>query len=333
MFALSSVKRVLSYRSDTMSWLSKTVNLSWIERNYVKKEFNHNFQVKCIACKKDIKYAIVDAFKEHMSVKHQDELQMEYDMQRKHYIWKYFNLTKKGKARCIVCKKEHSGGTSNYSLKHHLLKDHKNKKDLKPYESQGWVWKYIDAEEVTNFFGKCTLCDIKMTLQFTSKYLVRHLKIHDIKVPRSIFKRHAQCWKYHSKKLWWLDKFYTKAEKDFRAKCEICKMNCIYIFTHTIKDHVIKHKKIYDFEESMKTTEQNIIGWKDESFINNHEIHDMRKLYPRKICWGLKYVRQLGDLAKCTICGEDIEFDWNMNNLKNHVLINIRRIGIEDKKN
>nr|XP_012224222.1 PREDICTED: uncharacterized protein LOC105673276 isoform X1 [Linepithema humile] len=339
----SSVKRVLSYRSDTMSWLSKTLNLSWIEENYVQKESNHNFQVKCKSCESHIKYAKVDAFKEHIFHKHEDELNMEREMQHKHDMWKYFYLTKRGIIRCIVCKKAYCGITfSNYSLEHHLSKDHKNKKDLKPYSLQSLFWKYIDAEEVTNFYGKCTLCDKKMTLQFTSEYLLNHLKIHYIKVPRSKRKRYAQSWKYQSKKLWWLDKFFTKAEEDFRAKCEICEKNYVYIHTCTIENHVIKHKEIYNYEEYMKTTKQKKIGWKsmrfiddnaieiecmvcneilpDESFINNHEIHDMEKLYSRTY-WGLKYMRQLGDLAKCTICKEDVGFNWHTGNLKDHVSI------------
>nr|XP_012224223.1 PREDICTED: uncharacterized protein LOC105673276 isoform X2 [Linepithema humile] len=342
MFASSSVERVLSYRSNTMSWQLATEDFPWVEENYVKKEFNHNFQVKCKDCKQDIKYANVDAFKKHILNRHQYELNMERKMQRKHGMWKYFNLTKEGKTRCIVCKKAHSGETSNYSLKHHLSKDHE-KEDLKPYESQDLFWKYIDAEEVTNFYGKCTLCDQKMMLELVPTQLLNHLVVHDIKVNTKCSKpkQDAQFWKYQSKKLRWLDKFYTKAEEDFQAKCKICEKNFIYIYTRTIEKHIQKHKEICDYEEYMKAPEQEQIGWKgmrfiddnaseivcmvchailpDKSFINNHEIHDMKKLYPRRIYWGLKYMKQLGNLAKCTICEEDVKLKWDAVNLKNHV--------------
>nr|XP_012223855.1 PREDICTED: uncharacterized protein LOC105673082 [Linepithema humile]XP_012223856.1 PREDICTED: uncharacterized protein LOC105673082 [Linepithema humile] len=337
MFASSLVKHVLPYRSDTMSLELRAREFSWIQVFYVKKESNHNFQVECQICERDIKYASADKFKKHMSVKHQDELKMECDMQHKHDVWKYFYLTRDGKSRCIVCKVVISTGWSTHFLQNHLSTNHENK-DLKPYKSQSWAWKYIDAEESNNFFGKCNLCDTKMTFPLMLENLRDHLRIHNFEKP---IKRNVPMLKDNFKHSFYMKSFYTTAEEDFRVKCKHCLNQFLYVSIETIEQHMSKHKDISDYENYMKTTEERKIGWKGMRFIDDNageiecmichtilpnklHINDHEKLHSTKLLryhtyWGFKYMRQLGDLAKCTICDEIVTLMWDASHLQNHM--------------
>nr|XP_012223850.1 PREDICTED: uncharacterized protein LOC105673080 isoform X2 [Linepithema humile]XP_012223851.1 PREDICTED: uncharacterized protein LOC105673080 isoform X2 [Linepithema humile] len=341
MFASPLVKHVLPYRSDTMSWESRAEEFSWINENYLEKKSKHNFQVKCKTCRNHIKYAKVDAFKKHMSDEHQSEVNMECDMQQKYDMWKYFNLTKKGKTRCIVCDRVKRRKTSNGSLKRHISKYHNEEKHQKPYESQDWAWKYINAEKVNNFFGKCKLCDTKMRFPLMLEKLRDHLRKHDVTVD---VKRDVEMWKTKiNGKLLWLDIFYTIAEEDFRAKCKDCGDSYLYVSNTTIEEHMSKHKDISDYEKYMETTEEREIGWKGMRFIDDNAgeiecmvchiilanklcINDHEKLHSKKLLryhtyWGFKYMRQLGDLAKCSICEENVILLWDASHLRSHTTI------------
>nr|XP_012223857.1 PREDICTED: uncharacterized protein LOC105673084 [Linepithema humile] len=320
-----------------MSWQLATGDLPWIEEHYIKKESNHNFQVKCISCQNHIKYAKVRMFKKHIRIEHSEEYIMECEMQCNRNVWKYFILTKKGNTRCIVCKIVMLGKQSKESLEYHLSEYHENEEELKPYDTQNWAWKYVDAEEVNNFFGKCTLCNTKMRFPLMSKKLILHLKEDGIKVND---KRNVQLWKDQIDNLYWLHNFYAIAEKDFQAECKTCGHNYFYVSIKTIKDHMRKHKNIFDYEQYMQKTEKRTLVWKgmrfidnnarviecmgcqeilkNKFFINNHKTHH-KPLLSYQIYWGFKYMKQLGDLAKCTICEEDVKLVWHANHLKSHI--------------
>nr|XP_012224125.1 PREDICTED: uncharacterized protein LOC105673219 [Linepithema humile] len=330
-----------------MSWHLTTGDLVWIDINYTKKESaeeKHNFQVKCNRCGEHVKYAKIDKFQKHMREKHKYE--RKYEKRKSSDVWKYYNLTTEGKKRCIVCNSQWEGKRSNDFFRRHL-QTHKNE-NLEPYKSQGWAWKYIEAEKVTNFYGKCTLCDRKMRLPFTYHLLKQHLTSEHEKFIDSS-ERNEQVFKSRSTspELWWFEVFYTKAEEDFRATCMICKQNYSYVEITSFKNHIRKHKDIYVYENYMKTTEERKIGWKcmrfiednareiecmicheilsNKSFINSHKKHDLVQLYPYQIHWTYKYMKQLGNLTKCTICEKKVKVVWHESSLKDHIVTQHRK--------
>nr|XP_012225324.1 PREDICTED: uncharacterized protein LOC105673916 [Linepithema humile] len=317
-----------------------------------------DFLMQCKRCEYSTKYVPINDFEKHMRKKHQSI--RDYEEENKcNAHWAYFMLTKENKTKCLVCDKIKRKIPPDNVLKSQILDNHARKhpdEELKRYEALYWPWKYLTQDG--DFSGECKLCKTKVNFQFDESYyalLKHHFKNEHNKSIKSPAQK-VQSWKALSERNSWLKECYTKTEEIFQAKCKFClNEKLLYVHSKSFIEHVKEnHKNIHQIEDFMSKQKKGfdswkyvrcILGYKDEievecmlcqkflqkdSFIEDHlkehvdnelELYESQyKYYKTLKLWPLKYLRQDGDSAICTICKKNVNFYCDVSYLKEHMM-------------
>nr|XP_012228794.1 PREDICTED: uncharacterized protein LOC105675892 [Linepithema humile] len=251
--------------------------------------------------------------------------------------WTYFRFTKREKKdeiECIICENTVS---NEYQIKRNHIENHYSQKttDLMFYKHKNWVFKYAKLKED---IAKCTICEATINYQLHLENLKLHMSTHQTDQKR--IQQEEIFWKLQTKKHSWLQKCYTDAG-DFRAQCKFCDCNETYIKHEQFIEHIKQaHNNVHDFEQCNPS--KNADQWKYVRYTTNdigteetkvecmicqemvslpHLNHSAEKLESYSQHWALKYARQDECFAKCTICKDKVDFEFDMDNLIHHMLL------------
>nr|XP_012232829.1 PREDICTED: uncharacterized protein LOC105678235 isoform X4 [Linepithema humile]XP_012232830.1 PREDICTED: uncharacterized protein LOC105678235 isoform X4 [Linepithema humile] len=251
--------------------------------------------------------------------------------------WPYFRYTKQQRAekmqiQCIICGQFLLNNQMENHAKTHSPQELSCKFD-------DWVFKYAKEEED---FLKCTNCNESMYIIVTINHLKTHMSDkHSEDYDR--IRRNEMFWTFQTGKNSWLQKCYRDAG-NFRAECTVCKFKevCFKMeqFQRHLRNPIRKsHYNIFNSEEWKQDQQDHNFSnnWKCLRYTYNTE---RRQIIECVIChqqnvkidhccsqdlksysqhWVFKYARQNGSYANCTICEENINLDYDWDNLKNHM--------------
>nr|XP_012227620.1 PREDICTED: uncharacterized protein LOC105675217 [Linepithema humile] len=247
--------------------------------------------------------------------------------------WQYLRFTEPNstdKVQCMECDKTIPYDEAENHVHYHFICD------LKPGKYKNWTFKYArqNADNVT-----CTLCDKNVTFWARITDLKKHANKHK-KYMNKIAEEYLLWGTIIRTVQWiWLEKCYINFEY-FRAQCKFCEHKIPYI-THTqFLEHMKNtHSALHSLEEEKNTPDIfNEPQWNYIRYINDF-ILDEKNLeciicekkdglphtnhFPRELKfvshWALKYARQNVKVANCTLCKNEVNFEWAPENLENHI--------------
>nr|XP_012232863.1 PREDICTED: uncharacterized protein LOC105678259 [Linepithema humile] len=243
--------------------------------------------------------------------------------------WLYFRFTKqKEEIECIICEEPVSNDQIESHAKYH------SPQELISCKFENWVFKYAKEEED---FLKCTICDAGMNIIADLTHLETHMSDEHSEDYYRI-KRNKIFWTFQIAQNSWLQKCYVDAG-NFRAECTVCKFKEVYLKKDQFEKHMHEsHYDIFDKEEMEKDNFHYFSDqWKclrytydmeisrsiecvichQQDVMVDHRCSQDLKSYSQH--WVFKYAKQDEYNVNCTICEKNINFDYDWNNLKNHM--------------
>nr|XP_012232185.1 PREDICTED: uncharacterized protein LOC105677878 [Linepithema humile]XP_012232186.1 PREDICTED: uncharacterized protein LOC105677878 [Linepithema humile] len=288
-----------------------------------------DLRTKCRFCKGGFEYVTCDSLKLHIK-EHTFIWKNEESKKNSHNKnWLYFRFTKQETIECILCKIP----VLNDQMENHA-KDH-IEEGPPSYIFQHWSRKYVRQEEDNMI---CIICEKSITVYLNKSKLKKHmLDKHKDEMKR--INEEEIFWKSQTEKKSWLQEYYTD-DGDFRAECKFCERKVVYIKETQFKNHVNDvHYGVHHLEEHENPHYIYLEQWNYVRYTNDIESKEPNTEcmicqknvtlphidhYPREIVnyahhWALKYARQNGHVAKCTICETPVDFECDVDNLENHV--------------
>nr|XP_012232183.1 PREDICTED: uncharacterized protein LOC105677877 isoform X2 [Linepithema humile] len=310
------------------SWEFHIENNYWLIKCYKKPV---DFITKCKFCNKEITYVDSTNAQTHMKDTHKPIYETEmWEMKAGNIAWQYLRFTDEqlNEMQCMICCKTMPNIREANS---HIQDEYKH--NLK---SRNWAFKYArqHANNVT-----CTICEENVTVRANIKQLKKHADTHK-KYMDKIAEENLLWGTIIRTVQWiWLEKCYINVE-NFRAQCKFCEHKVSYI-THTqFLEHIKnEHAALHSLEEEKnapdifdepqwnyiryiddlildeKNLECIICGKKNELPHTNHFPHKLKFVSH----WALKYARQNVKVANCTLCKNEVNFEWAPENLENHI--------------
>ncbi|XP_067214546.1 uncharacterized protein [Linepithema humile] len=312
------------------SWEFQIENNYWLNKCYRKPV---DFITECKFCNKEIVYVDSRNAQKHMKDTHKPIYEIEmWEMEEGNIAWQYLRYADEQfkEIQCMICCKT----TPNIrEAESHVQDELKHR--LKP-RNKNWAFKYTrqNADNVT-----CTICEENVTIQTRIIDLKKHANTHK-KYMDKIAEENLLWGTIIRTVQWiWLEKCYINVE-NFRAQCKFCEHKIPYI-THTqFLEHIKnKHTALHSLEKEKilpdifdepqwnyiryiddlildeKNLECVICEKKDELPHTNHFPHELKFVSH----WALKYTRQNVKVANCTLCKNEVNFEWAPENLENHI--------------
>nr|XP_012232844.1 PREDICTED: uncharacterized protein LOC105678246 [Linepithema humile]XP_012232846.1 PREDICTED: uncharacterized protein LOC105678246 [Linepithema humile] len=314
----------------TEEWKYLIKNNYFLKKCYAKSV---NFQAECRFCRLNFVCVPAIVLKTHIQ-KHKLTYRIEEIEKigtKLGKIWSYFRYTKneeKDEIECMICKET----LSNNQIENHA-KIH-NLQELISCKFDDWAFKYAREEED---FLKCTICDADMNIIADITHLETHMSDKHSEVYDKI-KQEEKFWTFQTAKNSWFQKCYIDVG-NFRAECTVCKFKEVYLKKDQFEKHMHdSHYDIFDKEEMEKDNCHYFSDeWKclrytydmkisqsiecvichEQNVMVDHYCSEDQKPYSQH--WVFKYARQDGSNAYCTICGQNINYDYDFDTLKNHM--------------
>nr|XP_012227616.1 PREDICTED: uncharacterized protein LOC105675216 [Linepithema humile]XP_012227617.1 PREDICTED: uncharacterized protein LOC105675216 [Linepithema humile]XP_012227619.1 PREDICTED: uncharacterized protein LOC105675216 [Linepithema humile] len=310
------------------SWEFQIENNYWLIKCYRK---HVDFLTECKFCNKELEYVDSTNVQKHMKDKHKPIYKIEKSkMKAGNIAWQYLRFTHAQLKiiQCMIC--------CEIKPNIHEAESHVQNYYLEP-QNKNWAFKYArqNADNMT-----CTICKENVTVRANINQLKKHADTHE-KYMEKIAKEHLLWGTIIRTVQWiWLEKCYINAE-NFRAQCKFCKHNIPYI-THTqFLEHMKnKHSALHSLEEKKNTLNffkhkphWNHIRYINDLILNRNVLeciiclkktrpsHTNHFPYELKFVshWALKYARQNVKVANCTLCKNEVNFEWAPENLENHI--------------
>nr|XP_012232825.1 PREDICTED: uncharacterized protein LOC105678235 isoform X1 [Linepithema humile]XP_012232826.1 PREDICTED: uncharacterized protein LOC105678235 isoform X1 [Linepithema humile] len=314
----------------TEEWTYLIENNYFLNKCYAKSV---NFRAECRFCKLNFICVPAIVLKTHIQ-----EHKFTYKAEEIDQIgtklgnnWSYFRFTKNeaiDEIECMICKETLSNDQMENHAKTHFLQE------LIPCKFDDWAFKYAREEED---FLKCTICDAGMNIIADITHLETHMSDKHSENYDKI-KQDKKFWTFQTAKNSWLQKCYIDAG-DFRAECTVCEFKEVYLKKDQFEKHMHdSHYDIFDKEE----IEKDICHYFSDEWKCLRHTYDMeisrsiecvichqqdimvdhrcsQDIKPYSQHWVFKYAGRDGSNAYCTICGQNINFDYDFDTLKNHM--------------